>query len=68
MCLAFYTVNLDRFPNARAYIVRVFSDDRCVKTAAFPIGNPNNPTKSKRQAEEFGKYAVKEIIDREIVK
>ena len=67
MCLAFYTVNPDRFPNTRAYIVRVFSDDRCVKTAAFPV-NPSNPTKSKRQAEEFGKYAVKEIIDREIVK
>ena len=66
MCIAFYTVNLDSFysfEEQRAVIVRVFKDDELVETVSFPITNPTQKYKTEKQAEEYGRLAVRSILN-----
>lgn len=68
MCIVYYTVNPDSYSFSKSYIVRIFKEDenadvRCIKTVNFPIRNPSLPNKALSEAEEFGRLAVKEIMD-----
>lgn len=68
MSLAFYTVNPEPELFPKAYIVRIFKEDTLVRSAFFPICNPHHRTKAKNQASEFGRLAVREIMDKEAAK
>lgn len=66
MCIAFYTVNPDSFysfEEQRAVIVRVFKDDELVETVSFPIANPTQKYKTEKQAAEYGRLAVRSILN-----
>lgn len=66
MCIAFYTVNPDSFysfEEQRAVIVRVFKDDELVETVSFPIANLTQKYKTEKQAEEYGRLAVRSILN-----
>lgn len=66
MCIAFYTVNPDSFysfEEQRAVIVRVFKDDELVETVSFPIANPTQKYKTEKHAEEYGRLAVRSILN-----
>ncbi len=66
MCIAFYTVNPDNPTFPKSYIVRIFKDDSLIRTVCFPICNPNFASKTKNQASEYGRLAVREIMDKEL--
>ena len=68
MCLAFYTVNPEPELFPKAYIVRIFKEDELMKSVCFPVGNPNHLTKAKNQACEYGRLAVREMMDKEVSK
>lgn len=68
MCIAFYTVNPDNPTFPKSYIVRIFKDDSLIRTVSFPICNPHHRTKAVNQASEFGRLAVREIMDKEFAK
>ena len=68
MCIAFYTVNIDNPTFPKSYIVRIFKDGTLIRTVFFPICNPNYTSKTKNQASEYGRLAVREIMDKELAK
>lgn len=68
MCIAFYTVNPDHFcsfEEQKAVILRVFKDDELVETVSFPISNPTQKYKTEKQAEEYGRLAVRSILNQQ---
>ena len=68
MCIAFYTVNPDRLDFPKSYIVRIFKDDGLIRTVSFPVCNPHHRVKTVNQASEYGRLAVREIMDKEFAK
>ncbi|OSI18619.1 hypothetical protein BWD09_02325 [Neisseria dentiae] len=68
MFIAFYTVNPDDYTSPKSYVVRIFRDDILIRTVSFPICNPHNRVKTLNQAYEFGRLAVREIMDKELAK
>lgn len=72
MSLAYYTITPEPELFPKAYIVRVFIENRngecaCVQTVNFPIRNPTLPNKALSEADAFGRMTVKKLIDCQVI-
>ncbi|MBF0804053.1 MULTISPECIES: hypothetical protein [unclassified Neisseria] len=65
MSSAYYTVTPEPELFPKSYIVRIFKDDNLSRTVCFPVCNPLNRVKTVNQACEYGRLAVRQIMDRE---
>lgn len=68
MCIAYYSIDLDRFFNSKSYLLRIYKNDNLVRTVNFPISNPHFPQRTYRMADKCGRAEVAKIIDAEMLK
>lgn len=63
MCIAYYTVIRVPEFKPKACIVQIYVDGQIFRTVNFPIGRPDFYAKTVNQANEYGRLAVREVMD-----